>query len=343
VIPIKNIYYLLSYAWGKLDESHDTMVKLGDFDNAFDLLSRLLISSTSYLVKKGLSQEYIEKTSPIRGIKGKFLIGATLKKNLLVSSKAICQYDEYSPNTKTNQIIKYTLLKVLRSEMLNKKHKIAIKNLVFRFQDIDQRVFSLSEIRSHSLNRITLHYKPTIQICQFILENLVPSESNNGSYIFKDFTRDEKKMAYLFEGFLRNFYKEHSGYDMVWSEILKWHETSTTINRTSLPNMYTDISMQTDNAKIIIDAKYYAEALQGNKKETIRSNNLYQLFTYLRTDFLVRNKRSRGILIYPTTNLHLQESYEIDGFSISIATVNLNQDWSGIHSRLLSIINDNGR
>lgn len=46
--------------------------------------------------------------------------------------------------------------------------------------------------------------------------------------------------------------------------------------------METDISLENEEKKIIIDAKYYKETMTVNyDKERIRSSNLYQLFSYL--------------------------------------------------------------
>lgn len=49
-----------------------------------------------------------------------------------------------------------------------------------------------------------------------------------------------------------------------------------------LPLMLTDITLENDVEKIIIDAKYHHETMSLNyDKEKIKSVNLYQLFSYL--------------------------------------------------------------
>ena len=83
-IPIQNIYFLLCYAWNKLDEKELVDVRASDEKDLVDLLARVLISGVSRLFKKGLDRDYILYQESIPGIKGKLELGATLKKSLLL-------------------------------------------------------------------------------------------------------------------------------------------------------------------------------------------------------------------------------------------------------------------
>jgi 5-methylcytosine-specific restriction enzyme subunit McrC len=108
-----------------------------------------------------------------------------------------------------------------------------------------------------------------------------------------------------------------------------------------LPSMRTDISIETPEKHIIIDTKYYENALQRYyKKDTVRSTNLYQLFAYLKN---IENKdescqAGEGILLYPTAGYDLDLKYEIQGHKVSIKTVNLAKEWQDIHESLMNII-----
>ena len=52
-IPIQNIYYLLCYAWNKLDERDIVDVRGIDSTNILDLFARVLIGGLSRLFKQG--------------------------------------------------------------------------------------------------------------------------------------------------------------------------------------------------------------------------------------------------------------------------------------------------
>jgi 5-methylcytosine-specific restriction enzyme subunit McrC len=109
-----------------------------------------------------------------------------------------------------------------------------------------------------------------------------------------------------------------------------------------LPLMKTDISITSKDRKIIIDAKYYKECLQEHyNKETIRSSNLYQLFTYVKNAEAQGGsaRNCEGILIYPTVQKEADLNYMMESHKISIKTLNLNQNWKRISDDLMRIIN----
>jgi 5-methylcytosine-specific restriction enzyme subunit McrC len=106
--------------------------------------------------------------------------------------------------------------------------------------------------------------------------------------------------------------------------------------------MQTDISLISTKRKFVIDTKYYKSALQTYyDKDSIRSNNLYQLFAYLKNlePRGEENAHCEGILLYPTVETELNEECVIQGHRILFRTINLNQDWKNIHKDLLRIVN----
>ena len=76
----------------------------------------------------------------------------------------------------------------------------------------------------------------------------------------------------------------------------------------------------------------------GRKK--IHSENLYQMNAYL--DNLVEKEENErkleGILLYPTIDDEINEKYDLKKFRITIATINLNQNWECIHDGLLGLV-----
>jgi len=107
-----------------------------------------------------------------------------------------------------------------------------------------------------------------------------------------------------------------------------------------LPKMRTDVCLQNAENKIIMDCKYYCESLQYYyEKSTIHSNNLYQLFAY------VKNKEHEagwencaGVLLYPAVQAPLDARFRVQGHPMRVRTVDLDQDWKKIKEDLLDII-----
>ena len=79
-IPIQNIYYLLSYAWNKLEENKVVNVSIDDYSQLHNLLARVLINGCYHLFKRGLERDYIINEEVYPGIKGKILFSPKLKK-----------------------------------------------------------------------------------------------------------------------------------------------------------------------------------------------------------------------------------------------------------------------
>lgn len=340
-IPIENIYYLLSYAWNKLDEKDRISVAIDDKTELLDLFAKILINTTKILLKRGVDRNYIDYTSEIAGIKGKFELSQTIKKNLRLKQRAICTYDQFSPNVFINQILFTTLHHLIRATNLDKELKGEIKKLLWMFIDIDQIEIQSSLFRKIRLNRNNRFYGIILDVCQMIHENSQLTEQP-GTWKFVDFTRDERKMSQLFEAFVRNFYDVAQSDYKVKREEIKWRFTSSkTENIQFLPEMKTDITLKNESSKIIIDTKYYRETMVTNyDKERIHSANLYQLFSYLinQQDNNPVTQKATGILLYPTIERDIDLHYKYNDHNIYIKTVNLNDHWKKIEERLKQII-----
>ena len=55
-IPIENIYFLLCYAWNKLDEKERVDVSIDDKTELLDLFAKVLITSSKLLLKRGIDK-----------------------------------------------------------------------------------------------------------------------------------------------------------------------------------------------------------------------------------------------------------------------------------------------
>jgi len=340
-IPIENIYYLLCYAWDKLDEKDQVKISVDDSTEIIDLFAKILINGTRKLLKRGVEKSYITVTEELAGLKGKLEISPTLKTGLYLKQRTICSFDEFSSDILSNQILFTTLSRLIRTNGLNSDLKRQIKSLTWMLPgistiELNHHVFS--QIRVHRNNRF---YEFLLKVCQIIYENTLPSEKP-GEWLFEDFMRDNNKMNKLYEAFLFNFYKREHPKWTVRKEYIYWQfGTPVYSHRDFLPRMETDITIENEQGKIIIDAKYYQETLKAKfDHEKVYSSNLYQLYSYL------MNQRStdpvsyqtRGILIYPTIENEVDLDYWYDQHHIQIKTVNLNMNWKLIEERLKDIV-----
>ena len=342
-IPIQNIYYLLCYAWDKLEEGSKVNVSQSDYENAIELYARVLINGCKHLFKRGLEHNYNDVTREYVGIKGKIDFNASLNKNLFKQGRAICQFDEFEVNILQNQLLKATLKRLTKIKYLDKKIKQEIWFYYSKFSNVDDIEIQLalfSKVRIHRNNSV---YDFLLKISKLIIENTVLDEAD-GNYHFKEFIGSDKAMASLFEAFVRNFYKKEQNEFTVRREDINWDAIPVGGSLESyLPKMQTDVTLESFDRKVILETKYYANALNSRfEAEKFHSGNLYQLYSYLRNieskPTHSMNVSCEGILLYPAVGYSLNESFMMGSHKISIKTIDLSQDWKTIHSSLLNVI-----
>ena len=68
MIPIQNIYYMLSYAFQILTEQGYKNIATEKFENTAELMAAILAKGISLQIKRGLGKEYIQKTGTLTKI-----------------------------------------------------------------------------------------------------------------------------------------------------------------------------------------------------------------------------------------------------------------------------------
>ncbi|MEO9887064.1 MAG: 5-methylcytosine-specific restriction endonuclease system specificity protein McrC [Balneola sp.] len=340
-IPIQNIYYLLCYAWNKLEEKDKVQISIDGDTSLIDLFAKVLINASSILLKRGFDRDYVSQTDEIAGIKGKIEFGLTIKRNSLHRYKAYCSYDEFSADIMHNQILYTTLYRLLYFKGLDHTLKEQIRKILLMFPPISLISLSQSHFKQARIDRNNRFYKFILNVCHIIYESSLPDEKT-GEWLFQDFTRDERKMAQMFEEFVFQFFRNERPELQVSRKQFSWKfQTLNAMELEYLPIMKTDITIESEDARIIIDTKYYKETMNSRfSQDKIKSDNLYQLFSYLihQRDGSTKFDATRGILLYPTIDEDHDLSYQFEGHQIEIKTVNLNTHWKKIEERLNYIL-----
>src|SRR5689334_9576868 len=105
-VPIRNIYYLLCYAWDRLEALAlvDTSALQGD--RVQNLLGTVLAEGVSGLLRAGLDRGYVTYEDAGRSIRGKILLAESLSNLLLQQGRIVCRADELSADVPHNRIVK---------------------------------------------------------------------------------------------------------------------------------------------------------------------------------------------------------------------------------------------
>ncbi|MCY4159948.1 MAG: 5-methylcytosine-specific restriction endonuclease system specificity protein McrC [Bacteroidetes bacterium] len=339
-IPILNIYYLLCYAWNFIDEAETVVLKPETFDGPVDLFAKVLNDGVARLISRGLDRDYLVIQEDLRGIRGKLNLATTIKRNLLLNAKTNCSFDEFSYDIPQNQILKATLRNLTLVDSLNHDQKERSRNLYWRFTGVSNVRLTTKLFRTVRIHRNNRFYLFLMQICRIIHENLLVNEID-GTVQFRDFRKDEARMGALFEKFVKTFCERHTQYK-VTSPRIDWFETSgSESDLRYLPNMETDIVLELAKRTIILDTKFYSSPITTNQygKKRIKSDNLYQIFSYVTNWSLEHGKEDlEGWLLYAAVDDTFDYHYKIGGQTIRVCSIDLSQNWRKIEEDLLSIV-----
>lgn len=338
-IPVQNIYYLLCYAWNKLPEGKVVDVSKLDSTELVDLFATVLIGGVNHILRRGLDRGYELHSEELSSLRGRVDVGISARKMLISHGKAHCEFDEFTVNTLSNRIIKTTIRYLTNFRTLDTELRRRLRSLNRDLQEIDDIELNKFVFRKVQLNANNRYYAFLLNVCE-IIQSLSFIDETTGNFKFKDFVKEEKAMARLYEAFLLNFFKNEFPELMPKSERINWVASSDSDPSLSLlPSMLTDISLSSKSKKLIIDAKYYKQTLSSYyDKQTLHSANLYQLLSYV-DSYSAHNKEYGvdGMLIYPVVTQEVNERYLINGKLIYIRTINLAANWASIRTTLKEI------
>lgn len=339
-ILIKNIYHMLAYAFKSLNQENYKDVAAESFDEMYDLLASILAKGIGMQIKQGLYREYINLQEELSVLRGKIDIPGTIKNRLAHERVLTCDFDELSENNIFNKIIKTTVFLLLRNAKVKSEYKDDLKKKMLYFSNVDTLEPTSIKWTSIRFQRNNQTYRMLISICQLIIEGmLITTES--GEYRLASFV-DEQCMCRLYEKFILEYYIRHYPELAVSASQIPWSVDDGI--RTLLPLMQSDIHIQKENTVLIIDAKYYSHTTQRYyDKHTLHSNNMYQIFTYVKNrdyEFGEEEHKVSGMLLYAKTEEEIQPNnvYHMHGNQITVRTLDLNRPFEDISKQLDEII-----
>lgn len=342
-IFIKNIYYMLSYAFQSLKFKNTVDMEVECFDEMYNLLAAILAKGIGIQLKQGLYKEYIYRQEQLTRMHGKINMPETIKNHIARQRVLACDFDELSENNLLNQIMKTTILLLLKHSDVNDDLKNDLKKKILYFSNVD--VLEVKQIKWGNVRfqRNYPLYKMLIGVCQLIIEGMLTT-TENGEYRLASFV-DEQRMCMLYQNFILQYYATHYGNELdVSAPQIKWDLDDG--YHSMLPVMQSDIQLQTDNNVLIIDAKYYSHTTQQHfDKHSIHSGHLYQIFTYVKNKdywFGSADHTVSGMILYAKTVERIQPDniYQMHGNQISVKTLDLSKEFEVITQQLDQIVKD---
>ena len=336
MIRVRNVFHMLAYAFSALREQCYRAVATEDFDNAAELCAAILERGVSLQLKRGLGQEYVNRTEARSSLRGTIKVTESVKSQAIWRRQLVCSYDEFSVDTTMNRVIKATVALLVRSD-ISRARKKSLKKLMVFFADVrDIDLHTVDWNMRYDRNNRT--YRMLMAVCWLVVKGLLQTRSD-GTTRMMDFF-DEQRMSRLYEKFILEYFRREHPRLRASASFVEWALDDGMSE--GLPAMRSDITLSAGGRVLIIDAKYYASTMQSNfNKRTVHSGNLYQIFAYVKNKQAVLERAGEGtevsgMLLYAATDEEVQPdfTYRMSGNQIGVRTLDLDRPFEEIRAQL---------
>ena len=339
MIPIKNVFYMLAYAFRALDRKAYRPLESEDFANAEDLLAAILILGVEEQFKRGVSRAYIEEESPLTAVKGRVRIEESIR-TCRRNARLVCARDEFSVNAYMNRILVTAMQALVRSEEVASARRKALRAALCMLREVtplDPR----NILWNFRYDRNNQAYRLLMYVCRLVLEDRLPAQSDRKKpgRLFDD----DQTLPKLYEKFILGYFQRTHPRLQPRSEFLDW-TLDDNDGHSLLPVMHPDVTLKDAAGRmLILDAKFYDQATVVRYEKTrLHSENLYQIFAYVKNAQASRNPALpavSGMLLYAGTDEKIQPdvSCNMSGNRISVRTLDLNRPFDDIRARLDAI------
>ena len=334
-ILIRNIYYMLAYAFRDFRFSIDDNIAGEHFEETHDLFAEILLRGISCLLKRGLFKTYESNEGKLSTIRGRIDLYKTHEIEQNNPYQAYCIYDELTENNIYNQILKAALQLLLRCENVSTSRKDSIRSILPYFQNTDMVDLRFVRWNTISYDRRNSNYQMLANICRFIIGDMLMT-TDSGAYRMKSLS--EKNMNLLFQRFVLAYYQKHHQELNARSEQISWNFIEEDENEDMLPIMQTDIMLSVGERTLIIDTKYYSHILQSHyDKQIFHSNNFMQLYAYVSNYDVAHTGKIDGMLLYAKTEVEQVPCIKREtpeGNRFYVRTLDLYQEFQSICAQL---------
>ena len=135
-----------------------------------NLFAAILSKRIGRQLKQGLYREYMNRKEDLPVMRGKIDMPGTIKNKIEKKQRLTCEFDEFSENNLLNQILKTTVMILLRHAEVDAEYKNDLKKEILFFSNVDEVEplgIKWSSIRFQRNNQT---YRVLLRICQLVIE-----------------------------------------------------------------------------------------------------------------------------------------------------------------------------
>jgi len=309
------------------------------FDHLEQLFAYMLNQSLDSIFKRGMHHEYIANESFLKRPKGKMNITKTVSTPYRLKGEIYCEYDNFNLDNPFNQVIKKTLLNLLKSNQVESSLKIKLKNKLMLLNEVQDINLSRYNWSKFNYNRNNRNYRFAIYLAKLLADRQIFDHEGSSSHL-RSFL-DSQEGHRLYERFIMNYYRVHYPDLNAKATTIRWNSIE---ENQLLPIMKTDVFLDFDNRKTIIEAKFYRDVLSKTNYDSmakLRSHHLYQLYSYL-DNYKANDPNSsvNGVLLYAITSESekIKEELVLSDHYLYVNTISLHREFAIIRNELDAIL-----
>lgn len=335
-VVIRNIYYMMAYAFRALDVKEYKKLASESFEHLDDLLAAVLTIGISLQRKRGFEKNYQEQNEDLEGLRGRLDMSKTARLMMSGKQQTHCFFDEFNEDTYKNRILKRCAEILLRNKVVDQMRHRDLKRSLLSLRDvssIDEHRIDWSRLKYHRNNG---SYRMLMNVCYLIISRELLSENREEKQLAS--FEDVRKLSSLYENFVLEYYRVHHSELKTDARIVKGGISANA--PVFLPSLCTDITLESDKGILIIDTKCYGRILNSNYDHEILSpSHRNQIFSYVMHESYGNEKPVQGMLLYALTEHEqaMHESWEELDHTFHCFTLDLGQDFTEIAGQLDTI------
>ena len=193
---LENVFYLMGIDRPRAWWSNDELDLLVHHD-LFAGIARLLAHTVERAIGRGVQHGYVERREPLVALRGRVDFREQLR-HPHTPIPTLCRYDDYTPDTKLNQLIRAALSRVLRLSGVPGTVRRTLHLQLSLLEEVSPVEADLQWADTWQPNRLDRRYLPAVRLSTLILRRLVLSEAAGSTRAYS-FLAD---MNQLFERFI---------------------------------------------------------------------------------------------------------------------------------------------
>lgn len=336
-VVVKNIYYMMAYAFGALETGDYERLGCEEFEHIENLMAAILTLGIDMQRRRGFERGYLPIEEELSSVRGRIDIPKTLRLKSACRTQVHCSYDELSEKTYKNRILATAARMLLNQGEVDPERRTALKRSLLALHDVEPlrpNGIEWGRLRYHRNND---GYRMLMLTCRMVIERALPSPEQD-SVLVREFS-STRKLHDLYEKFVLEYFRVHHAELKPLARKIDLKMESATPD--ILPELKTDVTLEGNSTTLIIDTKCYGHILAAHfDKEIANANHLHQLSDYVFTEGYGSSGREvSGMLLYALT---AQDQARCDawrraGHNFYLQTLDLGQEFNGIRKQLETI------